>query len=227
MRMVSLVLLGLLLATPALAQSGYGAAPAPAAQPTPWGTKGTIVSLEGDVLTVKSDAGETVAVHLTNDTGISAHAKRGIADIKQGDFVGSAAVPGENGIWVAQEVHIFPESMRGTYEGHHDMPGGDPGRTMTNAAVQQIAVQVLEAHQPGAPHVPPSERDNWMLTVKYPDGQQDIVVRPDVPIFAIVPGERSWLKPGMAVTAFGQKAPDGTITAFGVFVEHDGQKPMM
>ncbi len=227
MRIVSLALFGALLAAPVLAQSGYGVAPAPAPQPTPWGTKGTIVSYANDVLTVKSDAGETMAVHLTKDTGISAHARRGIADIHQGDFVGSAAVPGENGIWVAQEVHIFPEAMRGTYEGHHDMPGGDAGRTMTNAAVSQIALQVLEAHQPGAPHVPPSERDNWVLTVKYPDGAQNIVVRPGVPIFAIVPGEPSWLKPGLAVSAFGQKAPDGTITAFGVFVEHDGQKPMM
>ena len=227
MRAASLVLLLGLFAVPARARSGYGVAPPPPAQPTPWGVKGTIVGLDGDVLTVKTMTGETVAVHLTKDTGVSAHAPRGIADIKQGDFVGSAAVPGENGLWIAQEVHIFPEALRGTYEGHHDMPGGEPGRTMTNASVAQVAVQVLEAHQPGAPHVPPSERDNWVLTVKYPDGQQDIVVRPGVPIFAIVPGDRTWLKPGMAVSAFGQKAPDGTITAFGVFVEHDGQKPMM
>lgn len=196
--------------SPALAQSGYGAPPPPA-QPTPWGTKGTIVSFANDVLTVKTDAGETVAVHLTKDTGISAHAKRTLADIKPGDFVGSAAVPGADGKLTAQEVHIFPEALRGTYEGHHDMPGGDPGRTMTNASVNGVAAAA----------------GGTTLTLKYPNGQQDIVVGPNVPVFAIVPGERSWLKPGMAVSAFGQKAPDGTITAFGVFVEHDGQKPMM
>jgi hypothetical protein len=200
-----------LLAAPALAQSGYGAPPPPPAQPTPWGVKGTVVNLSGDVLTVKSNAGETVQVHISDKTGISAHAKRTLADIKPGDFVGSAAVPGPNGKLVAQEVHIFPEALRGTYEGHHDMPGGDPGRTMTNASVSGIA---------GA-------TNGTTLTLKYPDGQQDIVVGPDVPVFAIVPGDRTWLTPGMAVSAFGQKAADGTITAFGVFVEHDGQKPLM
>lgn len=211
MRIVSLALLLGLFAVPVLAQSGYGVAPPPAAQPTPWGVKGTIIGLEGDVLTVKSVSGETVAVHLTKDTGVSAHAKRTLADIKPGDFVGSAAVPGADGKLTAQEVHIFPEALRGTYEGHHDMPGGDPGRTMTNASVSGVA---------GA-------TNGTTLTLKYPDGQQDIVVGANVPVFAIVPGDRTWLKPGMAVSAFGQKAADGTITAFGVFVEHDGQKPMM
>jgi hypothetical protein len=175
------------------------------------GMQGTITGVDGDVMTVKGSDGATVPVHLTKDTGVSAHAKRALSDIKAGTFVGSAAVPGPDGKLHAQEVHIFPESMRGTYEGHHPMPGGAPDRTMTNAAVQGIA---------GA-------TSGTTLTLKYPDGQQDIVVGPDVPVFAIVPGDRTWLKPGLAVSFFGQKAPDGTITAFGVFVEHDGQKPMM
>ena len=193
-----------------LAQGGYGPPP-PQPQPVPYGVKGTIVGLDGDVLTVKSAAGETVTIQLTDKTGISAHARRTLADIKSGDFVGSAAVPGPDGKLVAQEVHIFPESMRGTYEGHHDMPGGDPGRTMTNAAVSGVAAGTSDT----------------TLTLTYPDGQQEIMVGPDVPVFAIVPGDRTWLTAGMAVSLFGQKAPDGTITAFGVFVEHDGQKPLM
>jgi hypothetical protein len=108
-------------------------------------------------------------------------------------------------------VHIFPESLRGTYEGHHPMPGGAADRTMTNAAVQGVAAGT----------------SGTTLTLKYPAGEQSIVVGPNVPVFAIVPGDKTWLKPGLAVSFFGQKAPDGTITAFGVFVERDGQKPMM
>ena len=109
------------------------------------------------------------------------------------------------------EIAPHLAEWRGTYEGHHEMPGGDAGRTMTNAAVSGVA---------GA-------ANGTTLTLKYPDGQQDIVVGPDVPVFAIVPGDRTWLKPGLAVSFFGMKAADGTITARGVFVEHDGQKPMM
>lgn len=210
MRTFSLGLILALFASPALAQSGYGSPP-PTPQPTPMAMQGTIESVAGNVMSVKGSDGAIVAVQLTDQTGVSAHAKRMLADIKPGDFVGSAAVPGEGGKLVAQEVHIFPEALRGTYEGHHPMPGGAADRTMTNAAVQGVAAAA----------------SGTTLTLKYPNGEQNIVVGPDVPVFAIVPGDRTWLKPGLAVSFFGQKAPDGTITAFGVFVEHDGQKPLM
>jgi hypothetical protein len=211
MRAISIAVLLAVLAVPALAQSGYGTLPPPTPQPTPMAMQGTIVSVAGDVMTVKGSDGTTVPVQLAAQAGVSAHSKRSLGDIKPGDFVGSAAVPGADGKLVAQEVHIFPESLRGTYEGHHPMPGGAADRTMTNAAVQGAAAGTT----------------GTTLTLKYPAGEQTIVVKPDVPVFAIVPGDKSWLKPGLAVSFFGQKAPDGTITAFGVFVERDGQKPMM
>jgi len=37
-----------------------------------------------------------------------------------GDFVGSAGMMQADGTQKAIEVHIFPESMRGTGEGHYD-----------------------------------------------------------------------------------------------------------
>jgi hypothetical protein len=226
MRAISLGLVLAFLAAPALAQSGYGSAPPPQ-QPTPMAMQGTIVSVAGDVMTVKGGDGQSVAVNMTAQTGVSAHAKRTLSDIRQGSFVGSAAVPGPDGRLYAQEVHIFPEAMRGTYEGHHPMPGGAADRTMTNAAVTGVAVLVLDAREPGMPHSPPSDRDSWVLLLKHAGGENEIVVEPEVPVFAIVPGDKTWLKPGLAVSFFGQKAPDGTVTAFGVFVERDGQKPMM
>ncbi len=51
------------------------------------------------------------------------------ADIKEGDFVGIAAIPGKEGKLHAQEVLIFPEAARG--EGHYpwDLAGeGDDQR---------------------------------------------------------------------------------------------------
>ena len=38
--------------------------------------------------------------------------------VKPGSFVGVAAMPGEGAELKAMEVHIFPEAMRGTGEGH-------------------------------------------------------------------------------------------------------------
>ena len=41
-----------------------------------------------------------------------------MADIKENTFLGSAAMPQPDGTQKALEVHIFPEAMRGTGEGH-------------------------------------------------------------------------------------------------------------
>ena len=43
--------------------------------------------------------------------------KASIADIKDGAFIGSGAMPQPDGTQKAIEVHIFAESMRGTGEG--------------------------------------------------------------------------------------------------------------
>ena len=41
-----------------------------------------------------------------------------LADVKQGTFVGITAMPQPDGSQKAVEIHIFPEPMRGTGEGH-------------------------------------------------------------------------------------------------------------
>jgi hypothetical protein len=41
-----------------------------------------------------------------------------MAEVKEGTFLGSAAMPQPDGSQRALEVHIFPEQMRGTGEGH-------------------------------------------------------------------------------------------------------------
>jgi hypothetical protein len=44
--------------------------------------------------------------------------KASMSDIKPGMFVGATAMPGADDSLKAVEVHIFPEAMRGTGEGH-------------------------------------------------------------------------------------------------------------
>jgi len=60
-----------------------------------------------------------------------------LADVKQGTFVGITAMPQPDGSQKAVEIHIFPEPMRGTGEGHRpwDLV---PNSTMTNATVTQM-----------------------------------------------------------------------------------------
>jgi hypothetical protein len=95
-----------LLVLPALAQEGT---------PT---RRGTIEKLDGQTLVVKSREGQELSVILSNDLKVSAVNKAQLSDIKRGDFIGTAAVPGTDGKLHAQEVLIFPEALRGTGEGY-------------------------------------------------------------------------------------------------------------
>src|SRR5215468_1053636 len=86
---------------------------APQAPSGPHRVRGTIVSFDGKVLMVRADAGEIVAVSVLPTTIYLYNAPRRVSDIRVGDFIGSAAVPGSDGKLHAQEVHLFPGQMRG------------------------------------------------------------------------------------------------------------------
>ena len=77
-------------------------------------------------------------IRLPDNVRVSLLVPAKLDDIKSGTFVGTAATPGPNGALVASEVHIFPEALRGTGEGHRPMPPM-PGSTMTNATVAGVS----------------------------------------------------------------------------------------
>ena len=85
--------------------------------PSPSRVRGTIEAVDGDVLAVKSRAGEDVKLHMTGDIRIVGITKIALSDIKVGSFIGTTTVPGPDGSNNAVEVHVFPENMRGTGEG--------------------------------------------------------------------------------------------------------------
>jgi hypothetical protein len=66
-----------------------------------------------------------------------------------------------------------------------------------------------------------------VLTLKYKDGEQKIVVAPDTPIVIYVPGEASELKPGASIfIAAAIKQPDGTLKTPRVNVGRGVAPPM-
>lgn len=188
----------LAMAAPAWAQSG-----------APQRVVGTVDGLDGQTLTVRQPNGTDQAVEIPPGTRIGALVNRKLSDIKPGDFVGSAAVRGRDGKLHAQEVHIFPEALRGSGEGSRPMNGLD--RSMTNATVDGIA---------GTP-------DGQMLTLRYPGGEQQIDVGPDARIVGLVAGDMSLLKPGSAVVVNAAPGPDGKLTARSIQAEKDGVMPLM
>src|SRR6266404_2179288 len=101
--------------------------------------RGTIEKADGNVLSLKSSDGADVKLTLTDNAMIVAVVKASMADIKEGTFLGSAAMPQPDGSQKALEVHIFPEPMRGTGEGHRPYA---PVRnsTMTNGSASGATV---------------------------------------------------------------------------------------
>jgi hypothetical protein len=170
--------------------------------------RGTIEKVDGNTLTVKAGDGTAVTLMLTSDAAVVSVVKATLADVKEGSFVGSAAMPQPDGSQKALEVHIFPETMRGTGEGHR--PFTVPNSTMTNGTVGDMV----------------TASDGQSLTVKYKGGDKKIVVPPGVPIVRYEIGGRSDLKPGAHVTATNAvKKPDGTLETARINVGRDGLVP--
>ena len=182
---------------------------------------GTIDSFNGQILSVKSQDGQVVSITVPPDLKVMANAKASLADIKPGDFVGSAADKGPDGKLHAEEVHIFPEAMRGTGEGHRPM-GPDPNRTMTNGTVTMAGPEDRTMTNGTVSGVSGDSSRTMML--KYKDGEQVIEVAPDTPIVIRVLGDRSLLKPGAAVLVLAAQK-DGGLVATGLTAEKDGVKP--
>jgi hypothetical protein len=178
--------------------------------PVPTRVRGTIESIDGGVIAVKSRGGEDYKLHMTADMRVVDIVKSSLAEVKPGSFIGVTTVPGPDGAAKAVEVHVFPEAMRGTGEGSrpYDL---EPNSTMTNATVSDSVVS----------------NDGHTLLVKYKGGEKKVDVSPDTPVVTFVPGETSELKPGAKVIAFMKQLPDGSFETSRVNVGRDGLTPPM
>ncbi len=232
MRILLLLAVASLLSVPALAQTDAPAAAQPdVAQPAaPRHVAGTIVSFEGGNLSVKSDAGDMVTVGVPPAAAIVYNESRRFSDIKVGDFLGVAAVTESDGKLHAQEVRIFPESLRGLGEGQYPMGDASPNRSMTNATVAEVVAvsaggtMTLTFHGAGPPG-DPNCSGHAAMDGNGCVGMTDIVVAPGVPVRAYVAGDNSLLVPGAAVSMIVAAASDGSLLATRLLVEHNGVKP--
>jgi hypothetical protein len=172
--------------------------------------KGTIEKVDGNTLLIKGPDGAPVTLTLADNALVVGVVKATLADIKEGSYIGSGALPQPDGTQKAVEVHIFAESQRGTGDGHRTGWDGAPGGTMTNGAVGQTVSGV----------------DGPVITVKYKDGEKKVVVGPTVPIVRYEVGDKSELKPGAAINVnAASKKPDGTFTTARINVGRDGVVP--
>jgi len=190
-----------------VASSLYAIAQQP---PTPSRLRGTIEGVAGDELALKLRDGEELKLHMAGDMRVVGIAKSSLSDVKVGSFIGTTTVPGPDGSQNAVEVHVFPESMRGTGEGSRPWDLR-PNSTMTNATVAETV----------------AGNDGHTLMVKHKDGEKKVVVNPDTPVVTYVPADKSELKAGAKVIAFVKKLPDGSLETDRVSVGRDGLTPPM
>jgi len=173
--------------------------------------RGTIESVNGAVYVVKNRDGAEVKLTVTDPQLYVAIVKSTMADIKPGQFVGATGMTQPDGSQKAIEVHIFPESMRGTGEGHYDWDLR-PNTKMTNANVEQTVGGV----------------EGPMLTVKYKDGEKKVLVTPETQVVTYVIGDKADLKPGIKIfVGAAKKGADGTWTTPRVTYGKDGLTPPM
>jgi hypothetical protein len=194
----ALALVAALAATAALAQA-----------PQTVHLRGVIEKVDGNSVTAKSDKGDELKLNLADKMLVVALVKASLADIKDGDFIGSGAMPQPDGSQKAIEVHIFAEQMRGTGEGFRPWDGA-PNSTMTNGTVGNTVTGV----------------DGPVITVKYKDGEKKIMVTPDVPIVRYEVVDLSALKPGVAFSVLAaMKQSDGSFNISRINVGRDGIVP--
>jgi len=183
-------------------------AQAPVASPVR--IRGAVDKLDGQVLTVRTNDGQSMTVRLTDNFVVMGLQKANVNDIESGKFIGTTTLGERDGALVAIEVHIFPENMRGTGEGHYDWDLR-PASKMTNANVATVT-------RVGKDHV---------LDVQYKGGQQKVVVPEDAIVVSYTPLDRSALTPGARVFINSTRQPDGGLSAPRVNVGVNGQVPPM
>jgi hypothetical protein len=171
--------------------------------------RATVDAVNGNSLSLTTRSGDKMTISLAPDVAVVAIVPIRLEDIKQGSFIGAAAMPQSDGTQRALEVHVFPESMRGTGEGFRPFDL-KPQSTMTNGTVCALTGTVGRT-----------------LTVAYQGGKQTIVVPPDTPVVTYEPGSRALLVPNAHVIVMGRRAPDGDMTATRISVGKDGLVPPM
>jgi len=184
-------------------------ASAAASAQAPTRVRGTIISLDGHVLSVKSRDGKDIKVKLADKFGVSYAKAITLADIKPGDFVGPASRKRPDGSLEAISVQLFPAALKGVVSEGHQPWDLEPGSLMTNAIVKS-EVQKSNGRE---------------LTLVYKGGSQTVFVPEGVPMFTTVRGDAALLVPGATIFTVARPGPDGMLTAARVTVSKDGVKP--
>lgn len=214
--------------------------------------KGTVVSFDGQVLTLQpaadpakpkpaadsppQDAPLTIAV-LPETKYVSSRAAS-FADLRAGGYVGAVVTERRNGRLTAQEVYLYDDALRGSGEGRF----AEAGRLHINGTLSEVKF------------TSPQDQSDGTMTVHYRGAVLNsagrgktvcegraappalmsalacaadaaIEVPPATPVSALTVGDSALLAAGATVTVALAKTPDGKQVTPGVIVEQPVAKP--
>ena len=156
--------------------------------------RGTIDTFVAPNLVIQERDGSTIRLILPQTTGIAEVISSDITAIQPGSFIGAAALPRADGRLQALEVVVFPEVARGSGEGHFQWDLQSES-SMTNATVTDLT----------------RSSGGRMLTLRYRDGEQKMLVPDGVPVVTLGPGNDSLIVPGSKVFIVAEPQGDGLI----------------
>lgn len=171
---------------------------------------GIIQSFDGKVAVIKDAGGMDLPVNVPANLMINLNSRRKLSDIKPGDFIASGGTKDKDGKIHANEIRIFTGPR-----GEGQTPMNQPNQVMTNATVTGIDTQAtvkqvtdgagaplikLTFHGSGAPgsatcsgkaDAAPGGAGTGCV------GETQFDVPANIPIYAVLPGDLSMLKPGV------------------------------
>lgn len=171
--------------------------------------RGTVTSFGDGILVIAERSGETLRLQLDAKFTVNEVLPIDLSALQPGSFIGAAAMPQADGTQRALEVLVFPESARGSGEGHFPWDL-QPGSTMTNATVADLAASA----------------DGRTLKLRYKDGEKTLQVPLGVPVVTFKPGDLGLLVPGAQVLVTAQQR-DGQAVAMRALAGRNGFVPPM
>jgi hypothetical protein len=168
---------------------------------------GTVDKVDAMSISVKNDdGGQVQTFKLAPNTLYIKQASAKLSDIKNNDFVASAAVRKDDGKLHSTELRIFSEKMRGGGDGQRPMNDAR-NQTMTNATVTGTAI--VNGSNVMRVKFGPSQIGGAGTT--YPAGESDLILDPNVPVLKFTDADSSIVKAGGHVRVQGVRNAQGEI----------------
>src|SRR5688572_19825753 len=83
-----------------------------AQQPPTVRIRGTIESVDGTTLMIKSREGADMKVRMADNVAVFGVTRTALSEIKEGSYIGVTGMPEPDGSQKAVAVHIFPDNQR-------------------------------------------------------------------------------------------------------------------